>query len=52
MRRCTHIIDLRRMSRMAGAERGKKKKKLNKETEVARVLPEHRYTPTADLFVS
>lgn len=51
MRTCTHIIDLRRTSRMAGAERGKKKK-LNKETEVARVLPEHRYTPTADLFVS
>lgn len=35
---------------MAGAERGKKK--LNKETDVARVLPEHRYTPTADLFMS
>lgn len=50
MRRFTHIIDLRRTSRMAGAERGKKK--LNKETDVARVLPEHRYTPTADLFMS
>lgn len=32
---------------MTGAE-----KELNKETEVARVLPEHRYTPTADLFMS